>query len=564
MASNADGFKDLRTKTELLLAPRRPKSRTVLNPSSLKLNIGGIALPGTITNVSQLTGPIRTAFTDTIKAKAAVGSILGSLTAVLGQFDKLRTTFERGNLIQKDGFIGVNTSITDPSEFFRFSGLNPGQAVPASFKAIIDQRKQQVQQLAGGFATKFNAPSAGLILTENLDPKVYPLSDDLDLPTISRLAQGGSTAKQDSTLKDKIRFTVKGVTIGAGKPSFWSRLLSAAAVVALPTFSPVANQIFKDRKNGKTWSEPTTPYAAVYPYNKVTQTESGHVFELDDTPGAERVHIFHRSGSFVEFHPNGTVVFKSMKDNYHISMADQFIKVSGKCHLAVDGATTVYVKGDVDIQSDGNVNINAKKDFNVYADNINLRAKKTFKGDGRSIDLRYIKLPGGIMPIMTGLVLTGFAPRVNLAAMKVDFPTVDFTDPKAIVGDAGIQLPNENPLSNPLVYAKKTPRAIAYRAKFFDTPEEVGDFEMYSGHLQLQTALKDYAGDPKVLGGKRTALTTNITEPATLPTINYLNFDEFKGKYSWADTTVLGGTSFTLRDLVDTTIAADVTTKVVV
>jgi len=56
---------------------------------------------------------------------------------------------------------------------------------------------------------------------------------------------------------------------------------------------------------------PADPYAAVYPDNKVTQTKSGHVIEIDDTDGAERIHIHHKSGSYIEFHPDGTVVIKA-------------------------------------------------------------------------------------------------------------------------------------------------------------------------------------------------------------------------------------------------------------
>ena len=37
--------------------------------------------------------------------------------------------------------------------------------------------------------------------------------------------------------------------------------------------------------------EPASPYATVYPNNAVHATPSGHVIEIDDTPGAERIQI---------------------------------------------------------------------------------------------------------------------------------------------------------------------------------------------------------------------------------------------------------------------------------
>ena len=51
-------------------------------------------------------------------------------------------------------------------------------------------------------------------------------------------------------------------------------------------------------------AEPEQPFAAKYPDNKVIATPGGHVIEVDDTDGAERLHIFHRTGTFVEIHPN--------------------------------------------------------------------------------------------------------------------------------------------------------------------------------------------------------------------------------------------------------------------
>lgn len=56
---------------------------------------------------------------------------------------------------------------------------------------------------------------------------------------------------------------------------------------------------------------PADPYAAVYPNNNVYQTKSGHVIEIDDTEDAERIHIHHKSGSFIEIHPDGKIAVKA-------------------------------------------------------------------------------------------------------------------------------------------------------------------------------------------------------------------------------------------------------------
>ena len=57
------------------------------------------------------------------------------------------------------------------------------------------------------------------------------------------------------------------------------------------------------------WTEPESAANAdnqpVYPYNDVTQTESGHFMEMDDTPGAERIRLQHRTGTFTEIQADG-------------------------------------------------------------------------------------------------------------------------------------------------------------------------------------------------------------------------------------------------------------------
>lgn len=91
-------------------------------------------------------------------------------------------------------------------------------------------------------------------------------------------------------------------------------------------------------------SEPDSPYAAVYPHNKVTQTTSGHVIEIDDTPDAERIHVFHKSGSFVEFHPNGDVVTQH-KNGFKLTTGDEKIHITGKLEITVDDDITIKSTG---------------------------------------------------------------------------------------------------------------------------------------------------------------------------------------------------------------------------
>lgn len=114
------------------------------------------------------------------------------------------------------------------------------------------------------------------------------------------------------------------------------------------------------------FSEPYT-FAPKYPYNKVLETESGHIIELDDTDGAERIHIYHRSGSFIEFHPDGTIVKKSIKDDKEVVLSNKSIYAFG--------GYNIFVEGDAKIQSIGNMTIESEADMTIRAQgNINLAA----------------------------------------------------------------------------------------------------------------------------------------------------------------------------------------------
>ena len=86
--------------------------------------------------------------------------------------------------------------------------------------------------------------------------------------------------------------------------------------------------------------EPASPYNAQYPYNYVYQTPRGHVVEIDDTPDAERIHIYHKSGTFIEMHPNGDVVTQH-KNGFKTVTGNDKIHVTGNLNIVADGDITI-------------------------------------------------------------------------------------------------------------------------------------------------------------------------------------------------------------------------------
>ena len=105
------------------------------------------------------------------------------------------------------------------------------------------------------------------------------------------------------------------------------------------------------------WDEPEVPYKATYPKNHVRQSESGHIEEWDDTTDKERLHTYHKAGTFEEIHPDGTTVHKIVGDNYTIKAKDDNVHIVGNCNITIDANASWYVKGNVEQQIDGNWNI---------------------------------------------------------------------------------------------------------------------------------------------------------------------------------------------------------------
>lgn len=149
----------------------------------------------------------------------------------------------------------------------------------------------------------------------------YPLREYLGESDVNRLARG----------------IIEGTIVG---------LKDAKRVLSIP----------KAIGNGS-WDQPLAPYGSKYPFNKVYESESGHVQEFDDTPGQERTQLYHRSGTFTEVDANGSQVNYIVGDNFVLMEQNGCIHVAGECNITVDGNTNIYARTDANIQVAQNANI---------------------------------------------------------------------------------------------------------------------------------------------------------------------------------------------------------------
>ena len=139
---------------------------------------------------------------------------------------------------------------------------------------------------------------------------------------------------------------------------------------------------------GQAFDQPISPYKALYPFNKVTQTESGHIIEIDDTPGAERIHIYHKSGTFIEVDANGTMVQRVRGSSYNFIDRNGKLSISGQGDISVGGDLNVFVGQDASIEVEGDVNIKCFNDITAEAaGNINLTAAEEFNIVGSNVNI---------------------------------------------------------------------------------------------------------------------------------------------------------------------------------
>ena len=99
-------------------------------------------------------------------------------------------------------------------------------------------------------------------------------------------------------------------------------------------------------------------YNAEYPYNKVYESESGHALEFDDTRGNERVHLYHRAGSYMEYGPDGSMVERVQKDKFSVTVGDESVLVKGDVSITVEGDITMQVNGNYDLNVTGDIKVN--------------------------------------------------------------------------------------------------------------------------------------------------------------------------------------------------------------
>ena len=216
----------------------------------------------------------------------------------------------------------------------------------------------------------------------------YPLSTHIGEPDTNRAARGGGAipvplpgsldipGSEDSPhLVKKRKVRNKGIPTGVAGDI--TAVIANTDNSALYGFSP--------------WNEPNPRYggtsdsdieynisggiSSLYPFNHVRMSESGHVEEWDDTPSAERMHRYHKSGTFEEIQQDGTKIVKVVGSDYEIVMGvkDVYINVfnsHNNARMLYQGDLVQEVYGDyhLNVQGDMRTKISGNHATEILAD----------------------------------------------------------------------------------------------------------------------------------------------------------------------------------------------------
>ena len=129
--------------------------------------------------------------------------------------------------------------------------------------------------------------------------------------------------------------------------------------------------------DGTIWNQPEIPYNATYPYNHVYETESGHIREYDDTPGFERIHERHRSGTSYEISANGTKTNIIKGDHYTLTTGDTKVYIQGDSDTTLNGRHKLFINKDGQPNNHYDIQVGPGANVNIHVDNGDLNLHST-------------------------------------------------------------------------------------------------------------------------------------------------------------------------------------------
>jgi len=276
-----------------------------------------------------------------------------------------------------ENFAEQGTGFNDPRLDVKVSDLNSIDNEGSAISGVVEQSLNsypfppKIIETAGGKEAVVSAYTNKERLSEP-GGSLYPR--EINKPTTSRYARGrnDSSTKLDSkNIISSKNSDLGTAVINIPAMSLSDNLLPLGVTIADGApFSVTGDRDYltegeylslrQDILRTKNITQPASAYGARYPFNHVYESESGHLIEQDDTPGKERLHWYHRSGTFTEFHPAGMRVDRTNAHRYNI--------VTGNYESIISGEEKKSITTDYTLNLGGRLTLKSGKDISITSE----------------------------------------------------------------------------------------------------------------------------------------------------------------------------------------------------
>jgi hypothetical protein len=170
-----------------------------------------------------------------------------------------------------------------------------------------------------------------------------------------------------------------------------------------------------------------------YPKNHVFKSESGHVSEVDDTPGHERLLDYHKSGTYTEIDRSGNKITTVVGSNQTVIIGDDYIHVKasttegggkGDVRMTIDGNLRQYVGGNyhLEVKGDKTEYVHGHRQSKIVRSD-HTDAERCINSTKTIVNAHHDRLTsnGNLAPGNTdGAIVSVTAAGINLDYAKVD------------------------------------------------------------------------------------------------------------------------------------------------
>jgi len=264
-------------------------------------------------------------------------------------------------------FIGAVVSINDPLEVgrvrVRIYGVHSDNKVdiPDTDLPWAQVVVPVTQGGTGGYGSNIGIQVGAEVFGIFLDGK------DSQLPLVL-----GSIPKREKSVNNSISTNLLARTdMGDLHPSYAKRAKGRVNDNGFPlqyytARPPRVTSVAPDKESPadyysvKYWIEPPIADDELidYPNNHVYETPGGHVVEFDNTPGRERFHRYHPSGSYEEVISTGQRTLKVVGPDYELYLDSSSIVITGDYNVTVAGNKRELIQGNYHLEVQGDMTMN--------------------------------------------------------------------------------------------------------------------------------------------------------------------------------------------------------------